>query len=245
MFRIVLLRTTACLLFILFSFFQARSQGEPVGIANDRASIDVIGIAEKEVVPDEIYIRLLIRERQGNKEKITIAQQEEKLKSALVAIGIDLANLYLADADANFIKIKRKPNEVITQKEYTLKVATATQVGKVFQQLDRLEITDAGIMRVSHSQLDSLKKEIRILAIKAAKEKADYLLTAIGEQTGKPLYIYEIETGFMPMVSAAMQSPRSEEIANVSDVAIPATTDELQFNKIKLEARISVRFAIK
>jgi uncharacterized protein YggE len=242
MYPISLLRTTLSFLFGLFFFLTSwgQSEADPLG---GRPYIDVTGVAEKEVVPDEIYIRILIRERQNNKEKITIAQQEEKLRTALTSIGVDLANLYLSDANADFIKIKRKPTEVVTQQEYTLKVATATQVGLVFQQLDRLEIIDAGIARVSHSQLDSLKKEIKIAAIKAAKKKADYLLAALGEQTGKPLHIFEIEIGFMPMVSAVMQSPKMEKIANVSDEA--SGVEELQFNKIKLEARIGVKFAIK
>lgn len=207
--------------------------------------IEVTGIAEKELVPDEIYIQILLRERQTNKEKATITQQEEKLRAALKAIGIDLANLYLSGANADFVVVRRKPNEVLTQKDYTLKVATAMQVGLVFQQLDRLEILDASIARVHHSRLDSLKKEIKIAAIKAAKDKADYLLAAIGEQTGKPLIVQEYDSGVMPIVSAVAQSSRMEEMPNSTDLLPLTKEDELQFNKIKLEARIYVKFAIK
>jgi hypothetical protein len=229
-------------LFFIPTTYSQIAQGD---LGNGGPSISVEGLAEKEIVPNEIYIHILLRERQGGKEKISITQQEEKLRDAVRAIGIDLSNLYLSDVDADFIRVKRKSNEVLTQKQYTLKVTTAAQVGIVFQQLDRLEITDAGIARVSHSKLDSLKKEIKIAAIKSAKEKADYLLAAIGEQTGKPLYIYEIQNAFMPMVAADTPVPRSYEIANVRDVVSEGATSELQFKKIKLEARISVRFAIK
>lgn len=74
----------------------------------------------------------------------------------------------------------------VNKKEYTLKVKNAIELGRMFQELEKLEITDAFISKVNHSKIDSLRKEVRILAIKAAKDKADYLLTAIGEQTGKP-----------------------------------------------------------
>lgn len=234
-------------LFSSFFFFIPKTYTQVVqgDLGNGGPSISVEGLAEKEVVPNEIYIHILLREHQGGKEKVTIMQQEEKLRDAVHAIGVDIANLYLSDVDADFIRVKRKSSEVLTQKQYTLKVATAAQVGLLFQQLDRLEITDAGIARVSHSKLDSLKKEIKIAAVKSAKEKADYLLAAIGEQTGKPLYIYEMENAFMPMVSADASMPRTFEIANVRDDVSEGATPELQFKKIKLEARISVRFAIK
>ena len=141
--------------------------------------IEVTGVAEQEVVPDEIYVSIIIREKYSNKEKVSIQVQEEKLKGQLKSLGIDMSNLFLADANADLITIRWKNTGLLTQKEYTLKLSNATQVGQVFQQLDKLDITDAGIQRVHYSKLDSLKKEVKIAAIKAAKAKADYLLAAI------------------------------------------------------------------
>lgn len=48
-----------------------------------------------DIIPDEIYIRITIKERYENKEKLTIEMQEEKLKTALKEIGIDIKNLSL------------------------------------------------------------------------------------------------------------------------------------------------------
>ncbi|MBS1663708.1 MAG: SIMPL domain-containing protein [Bacteroidetes bacterium] len=47
------------------------------------------------------------------------------------------------------------------------------------------------VLRVEHSKIDSLRKEVRITAIKAAKDKAEYLLAAVGEQIDKALEIRE------------------------------------------------------
>src|SRR6185436_3078476 len=157
----------------------------------EKPYIEVTGTSEKLVVPDEIYVKIVIREKYVGKEKITIESQEGKLKAGLNEIGIDLQNLSLADANADYVRVKLWSKDVLTRNEYLLKVSTATILGKVFQKLDQLEITDAFIIRVEYSKIDSLKKEVKILAIKAAKEKADYLLQAIGEQAGKPLIIQE------------------------------------------------------
>jgi uncharacterized protein len=204
-----------------------------------RPYIEVTGSADMEIVPDEIYINIVIREKYINKEKITIESQEEKLKKYLKEIGIDLNDLYLADANADYVKIRRKTKDVLTKKEYTLKVGSAKILGQVFQQLDKLEITDAYISRVHHSKLDSLKKQVKILAIKAAKNKADYLLNALGKKSGDPLIVQDNERGVTPYyANARVMSMESQDKASGQE-------DDLEFKKIKIEEFIFVRFAIQ
>jgi len=210
--------------------------------------IEVTGTAEKEVIPDEIYIGIVIRERYVNKAKVTIEEQEEKLKAAVKSLGIDLTNLYLSDANADYVKIRWQKKDVLTKKDYTLKVSNATTVGQVFQELEKLEITDAFISRVNHSKMDSLRKEVKILAIKAAKDKADYLLTAIGEQTGKPLIIKENETLPLSNVSGVYNwgGLSERKLYYVDGIKVrDKEEDEIQFQKIELQTSIYVKFSIK
>jgi uncharacterized protein YggE len=209
--------------------------------------IEVTGIAEKEVIPDEIYIKIIIRERYINRTKVTIEEQEEKLKAAVKSIGIDLTNLFLSDANADYVKISWQKKDVLTKKDYTLKVSNATSVGQVFQELEKLEITDASVLKVNHSKIDSLRKEVRIMAIKAAKEKADYLLKAIGEQTGKPLIVTETPQPNIREEIARMPLRSSANFISIDDV--PASNgnkvQEIQFQKIKLSSGVYVKFSIK
>lgn len=209
--------------------------------------IEVTGSAEKEVVPDEIYIGIIIREKYVNKVKVTIEEQEEKLKNAVKSHGINLTNLYLSDANADYVKISWQKKDVLTKKDYTLMVSAATTVGQVFLELEKLEITDAFISRVTHSKIDSLKKEVKILAIKAAKDKADYLLTAIGEQTGKPLVITENPQTISREDIARMPARNINSIAFVGGTSsmYGDKDNEIQFQKIKLTSTIYVKFSIK
>ena len=213
---------------------------------DEKPYIEVTGTAEIEVIPDEIYIRIIIRERYVNRTKVTIEEQEEKLKTAVKSIGVDLTNLYLSDANADYVKVSWQKKDVLTKKDYTLKVSNATTVGQVFQELDKLEITDASISKVSHSKIDSLRKEVRIMAIKAAKDKADYLLSAIGEQTGKPLIVTEnTQTIYREEIS----SIPSRNLAYISTGGIPDSIgdkeNEIQFQKVKLTSNIYTKFSIK
>jgi uncharacterized protein len=225
---------------ILFSYSQSATIKE-----ENTPFIEVTGTAEKEVIPDEIYIAIIIRERYVNKEKISIEAQEEKLKSAIKSLGINLNDLSLSDANADFVKIRWQKKDVLTKKDYTLKVSTATTVGQVFLELEKLQITDAYVSRVDHSKMDSLRKEVKITAIKAAKEKADYLLKAIGEQTGKPLIIKENEVlgGHRSNVRGVVAQHKygrsdSENLSEEDD-------KDIEFQKINIQTSIYVKFTIK
>ncbi len=236
-------------LFISIIVFCAHSIMAQTAVTKEEQTpyIEVLGNSEKEIVPDEIYVEIVLRERFDNKLKVTIEEQEKSLMKALLSIGISIDRLTLSDANANVVKINWKKNDLINKKEYTLKLSTAQEVGAVYTELDKIEITQANIMRVTHSKLDSLKKELRIEAIKNAKEKADYLLKAIGEQTASPLIVKELDNsdGFKVIQSVGFRGVR-DFIGNDKDsVFEPELKGVIQFQKIKLHCSIYVKFGIK
>lgn len=222
----------------LASTFLSLSQTTPA----EKPFIEVTGTAEKEVVPDKIYISIVVRERFENKEKITVEAQEEKLKAAIKGLGIDLSNLSLADANANFMRVKWNGRDLIAQKEYSLLITDAKTLGAVFKELDQLDIKDAYIYKVDHSQIEAFKKEVRIAAIKAAKEKADYLLLAIGEQTGKALVVTET-----PQINytTTRSNFRFEDEAYRSYSGKSEQEEYLDFKKIVIAYSIYTKFEIK
>lgn len=210
--------------------------------------IEVTGMAEKEIIPDEIYIAITIRERHEGRDKISLEKQESDLKEALKSINVSLDNLFLSDANAGYVRVKWSKKDVITKTEYLLKVENASTVGKVFEELDKLKIVGAHISRVSHSKIIEFKRTIRIMAIKAAKEKADYLLDAIGEQTGRALKVTEIKENYSQNgANSNILSSRS----NATIITVEGTNTKnsnkrtIQFKKIKLHASIYVKFEIK
>lgn len=209
----------------------------------DKNYIEVVGNGELEIIPDEIYISITIRERQEGKKKITVESQEMDLKNAVKEIGIPMENLTLSDANADYIKVGWTRKDVVSKKSYVLKVADATTVGKVYEKLDALKILDAYIARVSHSKMEEFKKQVRIMAIKAAKEKAEYLLAAIDEKMGSPFIIYEQNSvPNLPMKLMNVRGSRSaSETYYVDGIKQP---EEIQFKKIKLQSSIYVKFEI-
>ncbi|MFN4881700.1 MAG: SIMPL domain-containing protein [Bacteroidota bacterium] len=212
--------------------------------SDNQPYIEVNGTAEKEVVPDEIFISITLREKYVDKTKITIDIQEESLINALKNIGIDLSNLYLSDANADYVKVYWQKKDVLTRKDYTLKVSNATAVGNVFIELDKIKITDAYVSKVNHSKIDSLKKDVKIKAIQSAKDKADYLLQAIGEKTGKPIIVKENEVPKM-LNGSSVRNLNSVTIISERDKLEDKLDTDIQFNKILVTSNIYVKFLIQ
>lgn len=207
--------------------------------------IEVTGTAEKYVVPDEIYISIALKERQEGRENKSIEQQEAQLKQGLSEIGIDLKDLSLSDATSDYVRVKVAKKDVISKSDYQLKVSSASMVGKVFEKLDELKIDEARIARVSHSEIERFRKEVKIQAIKAAKEKADYLLEAIGEKTGEPLIVQENHYGITPVSNAQFIEEQQSLGLYSTQGYYPKSEPVLQFQKIKVVSSFYIKFAIQ
>lgn len=206
--------------------------------------IEVTGLAEKTVVPDEIYISINIHERYEGKEKIEIEDQEKQLKESLLEKGFKLEDLSLSDSEASYVKVRWKKKDVLNKKELVLKVANANEVAKVFSILDELDLQDAHISKVDHSLKDDYRKEVRIMAIQAAKDKAYYLLEAIDEKPGKPLVIYENAHHYAPQ----MRNVAYANEAQTDGLFVSSSSNKdlsIQFEKITIRASIYVKYSIE
>ncbi len=201
--------------------------------------IELTGTAEKEIVPDEIYIFITLMERFDGKNKITIESQEQALRQGIADLNIPLDNLFLADANSNYVSVKWQKKDVIAKTNYTLKVSNAVLVGQVFELLDKLQIQNAQISHVNHSRLEELKKDVRIEAIEMAKQKADYLLEAIGHKAGKALYVRE-DNYHMPIARYANSVQQELSVSSLK-----SEDSQMQFKKIKISSSVYVRFLIE
>ena len=212
----------------------------------EKPNIEVTGTAEMEVTPDEIFVSIVLREKNKNNDKWKIETQEDNLMKKLKENGFDLQNLSLTGADGDLQYSTFRKNKVITEKRLLMKVKSAGEVNKLFQILDELEIEEAGISKTSHTQIEKFRKDVKIEAMKAAKIKADYLLSAIGEQPGKPLFIreevYINNIGDLYPGNTYMRGAFSN--AYVGEQAM-GFKNNISFTSIKIRYDILARFEIK
>lgn len=208
----------------------------------DQNYIEVTGKAETEIVPDEIYLRIVLNES-DNKGKVSLSEMEDLLYQALKHFGIDWKEaLYLRDAGSTFKVSKWKRSDIRTSRQYILLVNNAQKTGEVISGLQDVGIANVSVERVSHSRIEDLQKEIKAKAIIAAKEKAAMLTEAIGQNIGRALYIYEHPSYITPRV--AQSNVMFETLSLTEEESEDGFIPSAEFEKIKLEYSITVRFEL-
>ncbi len=202
--------------------------------------IQVNGRAEKEIVPDEFYLSIVIDER-DSKGKISVESQQREMIAALRRQGVDVEKqLKVANLSSEFFK---KNTSVATAK-YQLKLGSAAEVANVWQALDKLGISDVSILRVSHSNIDALKEEVRVEAIRNAQQSARTLAQAIGQTVGKCFYIWDSNNDIMPAYYNNTMVVRSMKSMDAGS-GESAGEEPLDFKTIKLQYSVQTKFVLE
>ncbi len=241
----IAMRRTAALAFIAITLAPFTAHAQRASEQEPSPRIEVTGVAEMQIVPDEIHIAIELRERGSGNNKVSVEQQELQLRDAIKALGIDVERLTLSDAVADYVPKKFRKDDVIARKGYMLKLADAEQVRKVFLELDRLEIDEARIHHVSHSKEQEYRRQMRVQAITAAKEKADYLLAAIGENTGPALKVEEVQPEHRdPRIYGNVNRLMAVEAYGYSGGTSSYESLGVNFSRIVIRSEVACVFAI-
>ncbi|ACU02641.1 MULTISPECIES: SIMPL domain-containing protein [Pedobacter] len=211
-----------------------------------RKKISVSGSAETEVTPDIIYISISLKEylKDGNsKKKVDITTLENELFSAVQKAGLEKENLTINNLSSyTTITEKKKNPDYLASKQYRLKVNDLNKWNAIIGAIDAKGVAYTNIDSYDYSKISSLKQELKIKALQAAKAKATYLVEAIGDKLGSALDIQEIENQVYPQAmyraSNVMMKAESADMAG-------AGAAEIDFKKIKLNYVMNVVFEIK
>lgn len=209
----------------------------------DAPFIDVIGTAEQEVVPDMIYIEITLSEKVVNRKNYTIVEQENNLRAQLKALNISLDQLSLSDSNTYILRNRRRETGVKITKEFMLLVHTSDEVSNVFRALNEINIKEASIAKTEHSKITEIRKEVRKEAIRAAKEKAGYLLEAIDEELGKPIEVREHNTNSSYSNGFVAQSNINRP--NASFASLELDSGQVMFQSFKVKFSYYIKYAIK
>ena len=202
--------------------------------------IQVNGRAEKEIVPDEFYLSIVIAER-DSKGKISVEQQQKAMIAVLKRDGIDVEKqLKVANLSSEFFK---KNTSVATAK-YQLRLGSAAEVSKAWQTLDDLGISNVSIQKVSHSQLEQLKQQVRIEAMQDARSSAQMLAGAVGQSIGKCFYVYDSNNDVIPAYYNNGIMMRSMKMMDTAAEGA-AEEESLDFKTIKLQYSVQAKFVLE
>jgi uncharacterized protein YggE len=247
------MRKTILLLSAILAFsFTAKAQTAPA-----EHSVKVIGTAEMEIVPDEIYVSVTLKEYMKDKKKFTIEELEKNLVNFLEKTTMtEKKDIKMDNMSAYVIAMKRKKKDEVITKSYDVKFKNSQQVYELYSVMDSLGISRAYVSKYSHSKMDEYKKQIKVNAIKAAREKADYLMSAIGQTAGKAISVTEV-SGFVSVDDGTYDNRRENNYYSNSNNFSVAQSASFSFGDsggdmesaiggktIKLNYSINAEFAI-
>ncbi|WP_066435011.1 SIMPL domain-containing protein [Chryseobacterium sp. CCH4-E10] len=196
--------------------------------------IEVTGVAEMEVEPDEILFNIGIKGDNKNQ----LADNEKQLFEILKNNGVKNEDIKFKSMYQN-IYSKTK----IFTKNLQFKVTKKTDMGNLFENLNQKWITNINIDEIRNTKIADYRKTVKINALKAAKEKADYLLESMAKRTGNPLEIVEIEDYTSDMI---MPMNFRAKTANIQLEAADANVDYSfeNIDNIKLKYSIKTKYEI-
>lgn len=206
-----------------------------------RRKIDVVGIAETEITPDIINVSISLKEYMDGKNKVTISTLEKQLQKAVNEAGIAKEDFTINSVSSyNYIDPKKKTPDFLASKQYLIRFRDLNKFNQVLSKVDAKGIQSTNINSYDYSKMESIKRDLKIQALVAAKAKAAYLLEAIGEKVGSALAIIDNEDNNFPAPRNVMYMAKGamNEAADVPE-------SDIDTRKIKLSFRVNATFEIK
>lgn len=232
-------------LFLTAIVFTMTSFAQSVNAINPYPrTITANGSAEVEIVPDEIYVQVSLKEyEKKGSGKVTIDKIRQDFLAAVRSLGLldDALSVSGYDAYNNpWLRKKNKKEELYAGITYQVKLRNTAQVDQLVDKLDDNATQNFYISRVSHSKVEEFRKNLKIQAIKAAKEKAQYLAEAVNERVGVAVTINEPNEYYpQPYYNANVRMMKTEAADG------GAAEPQADFKKMKIKYDVTVTFALQ
>ena len=242
--------------FFLFATAFYAQQVQPIFTNNPfPKTINVSGSAEMEIVPDEIYVHVELKEYQKKGEnKKGIETIKTQFLEACKAVGIPDSLISIVSYAGNnpyFWKKRKKDPDLFAGITYQVKFNNSELMDKLVEKLDDDATQGFLIVSTSHSKMTEYRRQLKIAAVKAAKEKGIYLTEAVGEKLGEAIKINEPDENTLTRTSGLYGSTQGYNVvargASQARLSNEAFFDEtgIDFKKIKLRFEVDVVFALK
>lgn len=211
---------------------------------NNSRYIEVTGSSETEIIPDEIHFMITIKEYwqeefekkskpEDYQTKVPVNEIEHNLMSALKQAGIAPSDIQTKEV-GDYLRERGK--DFLISKTFDIKLQNPDQINRIIQTVNTKGIQSMNIGELKNKDLQEYRKQGKIEALKAARQKADYLVAAMGQKLGNVLRIVEPEER-----SFSYFQPQSA----MSNVAIPSyDSNPENFRTIKLRYQMTARFEI-
>jgi uncharacterized protein YggE len=213
-----------------------------------RRKIEVSGTSEAEVTPDIIYVGISLKEYyrdNANKKKVEIEELERQLQTAVLNAGIPKENFTINNISSYSHYFEKKNNPgFLARKQYRIKLTDLTKFNQIVSAVEPKGVEYTNIEGYDYSKIESLKQELKVKALRAAKDKASYLASAVDDKVGDALEIQEINNEYYPQPMYRANATMAMDKGMVSAESAAAMPD-IEFKKIKLNYQMRAVFELK
>ncbi len=214
-------------------------------------TISVNGSAEMEIVPDQIFVNVVLREYQKkgeNKKELEMLKNDflAACQSAGIADSAISIVSYTGYNNYFWLRKKKKTSDLFAGITYQVKFSASKQMDDLVDKLDDEATQSFDIVNTSHSKISEFRKLLKIQAVKAAKDKAMYLTDAIGEKLGSAITMKEPEE---PSLNYTRVSNLASQAIVTNSYYKPSFSNdksiEVDFKSFKLRYVVDVVFALQ
>ena len=215
--------------------------------------IEVTGTSEVEIVPDEIHFVIGIKEYfeeefdgkskpEDYRTKVRIEDIESQMREALHSIGITDNDIRTQDVGDYW---RERGLDFLIGKNLDITLHDFTMIDRIISVIDTKGVSSMRIGEMSNKDILKYHEQGKKDALLAARNKAEYMAEALGEEIGKVLSIEEhgggtdhytvVQNSKLRMDGAALGSAEAAAAAPASDA----------FRTIKYTYSVTCRFALK
>lgn len=201
--------------------------------------IEVKGTSEIEIVPDKIHYIIEIREYfeeefDGKSKpeeyhtKVSLSQIEQDLRKTLAEAGITQDAIRMQEIGDYW---RKQGQDFLISKKFDITLTDFRQINEIVKRIDTKGIHTMRIGELENKDILAYHQKGKIEALKAAQQKATYLVEALGKKLGDVIRI--VEEGNSNIFPFAQSNVLSSDAASFDN-----------FRTIKKNYSMLVRFEI-
>ena len=161
--------------------------------------IEVTGTSEIEIVPDKIHYIIEIREYfeeefDGKSKpeeyhtKVSLSQIEQDLRKTLAEAGITQDAIRMQEIGDYW---RKQGQDFLISKKFDITLTDFRQINEIVKRIDTKGIHTMRIGELENKDILAYHQKGKIEALKAAQQKATYLVEALGKKLGDVIRIVE------------------------------------------------------
>lgn len=215
--------------------------------------IEVTGTSEVEIVPDEIHFIIGIKEYfeeefdgvskpEEYRTKVRIEDIESQMREALHSIGITDNDIRTQDVGDYW---RERGLDFLIGKNLDITLHDFTMIDRIISVIDTKGVSSMRIGEMSNKDILKYHEQGKKDALLAARNKAEYMAEALGEEIGKVLSIEEHGGGTDHYTVVQNSKLRMDGAAFGSAEAAAAAPASDAFRTIKYTYSVTCRFALK